>query len=401
MSLRKALGCIIYAAVWLSSIDFATGFPTQLDNFGVNLDHRGQSVENGVNGVVSHQSEEPYSTRDSVLKHEDDSAVESLTESMEDWASDRSLVQLTATDTGSDSSQLYLGPHDPFEPKEQLDGYNAGRKPVFAIAHRVLTIQGMKDAVAHGANALEIDMRGWSSWGRKGWYCDHDGTITSPGDKAEDMFRAIQDQRRNGKTINFVWLDLKKPDEYKAGENAIERLRDLARKYLQPWGVRVLYGFYRSHVDGRAFGVIRDNHNYLEAVSINDKAANVHKSFQQYGAKIQSTKRVADYGYFNLGFQFGNCSELDYYTCTELRHAGRMRDEGKFGKVFGWTLAVDQADLANALLGTARVDGLIYGFKVTAYRDHEDTRAAVKDIQTWVQKHSVTHYLAGQNDSPW
>ncbi|KAB8209776.1 hypothetical protein BDV34DRAFT_221278 [Aspergillus parasiticus] len=371
MSLQNALGCIICAAVWLVAIDFAAGFQTQLDRFDVNLGQRGQPVENAVSDVVSPQSEEPYPTRYSVFKHEEDnSAIESLTGSMEDWASDRSLSRLT--DTGSH----YLEPNDPFEVKEQLNKYNAARKPKLIC----------EAGVAGAARA---------------------GTVTTmapsrvPGDKAEDMFRAIQDQRRNSKTINFVWLHLKKPDEYKAGQNAIEGLRDLARKYLQLWGVRVLYGFYRSHVDGRAFGVIRDNHNYLEAVSINDKAANVHKSFQQYGAKIQNTKRVADCGYFNLGFQFGNCSEQDYYTCTELRHAGRMRDEGNFGKVFGWTLAVDQADFANALLGTARVDGLIYGFKVTSYRDHEDTRAAFKDIQTWVQKHSVTHYLAGQDVSPW
>ncbi|KJK64242.1 hypothetical protein P875_00138324 [Aspergillus parasiticus SU-1] len=175
MSLQNALGCIICAAVWLVAIDFAAGFQTQLDRFDVNLGQRGQPVENAVSDVVSPQSEEPYPTRYSVFKHEEDnSAIESLTGSMEDWASDRSLSRLT--DTGSH----YLEPNDPFEVKEQLNKYNAARKPVFAIAHRVLTIQGMKDAVAHGVNALEIDMRGWSSWGRKGWYCDHDGTITSP-----------------------------------------------------------------------------------------------------------------------------------------------------------------------------------------------------------------------------
>ncbi|KAF7180045.1 hypothetical protein CNMCM7691_009211 [Aspergillus felis] len=394
MSLRHVV-YVICAAAWLASIDFAAGFPTQLVRFNLKFNNPGQPVE--IDG--SPQSQETGPTRNFVSRpKEKDFAVNSLSRSTLEGTSAESLWPSTDSDVSTDSSQLSLGQDHPFEYEEQSD---TGRKPIFAIAHRVLTIQGMKDAVAHGANALEIDMRGWSSWGRQGWYCDHDGTVTSPGDKAEDMFRAIEDQRRNGKTINFVWLDLKKPDEYSAGENAIEGLRDLSRIYLQGSGVRVLYGFSRSHMNGRAFGVIRDTLNSLEAVSINDKAANVHNAFQRRGTTIKNEKRVADYGYFWLGFEFGDCSESDYYTCTELRKAGRMRDEGKLGKVFGWTLAADQANLANALLGTARVDGLIYGFKASAYKDHKDTRAPLKDIQNWVQRNNETHYLAGQNDSPW
>ena len=87
------------------------------------------------------------------------------------------------------------------------------------------------------------------------------------------------------------------------------------------------------------------------------------------------------YGYFQLGWGFGNCDEETYYTCTELRQAVKSR---QFGKSFGWTSSKGQADLVDKLLGRAGINGLIYGKPVDMYKDDEECRAASQDIIRWV-----------------
>lgn len=271
-------------------------------------------------------------------------------------------------------------------------------RPFYAIAHRVLTVGGAGAAVQHGANAMEIDMTAW----KKGWWADHDGTITSYGDTAEDMFRTIADLRREGKTINFVWLDIKNPDYCDPDSStwrlcSIDELRDLARLYLEPVGVRVLYGFYGSTVKGRAYRRIFQGLNSNEALNINGEASEVTEAFQRNG-EPEKGRRVMSYGYFNLPFQFGNCGEKRYYTCTELRQGA---EGGSFGQVFGWTAATGQHWQVDKLVGTAGVDGLIYGFKATYYYDHADTRNTVALIREVVGEYSDRRYIARQEDEPW
>ncbi|KAJ5597336.1 hypothetical protein N7537_007420 [Penicillium hordei] len=276
--------------------------------------------------------------------------------------------------------------------EQNITAFNSQR-PIWAIAHRVLTVKSVHDAILNGANALEIDMTAW----RKGWYADHDGTLTSYGDTAWKMFQAIAEHRRRGATINFVWLDIKNPDwcpnNNKWHYCSTDNLRKMARDVIEPLGVRVLFGFYKP---GPAYNALRVSNHHWEALNLNGKSKKVEDWFNRHGPMAKN-KRVMSYGYFNLPFQFGNCWERDYYTCTELRQA--VKSQG-FGRVFGWTLATGQDKYADKLLSEG-VDGLIYGFKATYYYDHVDTRRAANSIKRWVNNHAGSHRMANQNDDPW
>lgn len=197
-----------------------------------------------------------------------------------------------------------------------------------------------------------------------------------------------------------MWLDIKNPDwcnpaDAKWRHCSIDGLRDLARELLEPHGVRVLYGFYDAK--GNAYKSIRNGLNGNEAIKLNGKAREVQQYFTS-GGPAERSKRVMSYGYFNLPFQFGECKEDGFYTCTELCQAATS---GAFGKVFGWTSAEGQGWYVDRLLNEAGIDGLIYGFKATHYHDDKGTRAAAQDILRWVDNHVDRRYRAAQHHSPW
>ena len=295
-----------------------------------------------------------------------------------------------------------------YETNRGGDGNTTAPRPFYVIAHRVLTSQGVRDAIAHGANAMEMDM---TAWKKTGWFADHDGTLISAGDSAHEIFLAIAAERQAGKTMTVVWLDIKNPDycdpdDLKWRHCSIDGLRDLTRGILEPWGVRVLYGFYNP--ESKAFGRIRNDLNANEAINLNGGVEEVEAGFDAVGPhqQLEVSKRVMSYGSFNLPFKFGDCQEDGYYNCAELQKAvvasERPRDCGRsFGKVFGWTSSAGQSSYVDKLLGDAGVDGLIYGFRATHYYDHEDTRSAARNILEWIEGHSDRRYIAKQEDKPW
>lgn len=161
----------------------------------------------------------------------------------------------------------------------------SGRRPFYAIAHRVLTIQGLKDALSQGANAVEVDVTAWPS----GWLADHDGTATSAGDTVENMFKAIAAQRRAGENIIFVWLDIKNPNRCDPKDPKVEQcsmiaLEEQARRILEPTDVRVLYGFYGGAEKGVGYDFTSGNLTAKEAINLDGKAQPMGEQRHTYQA---------------------------------------------------------------------------------------------------------------------
>ena len=69
---------------------------------------------------------------------------------------------------------------------------------------------------------------------------------------------------------------------------------------------------------------------------------------------------IGYYDYDPLLSEFGNweLDEVGNHVCKELREAVLSR---AFGKVLSWTSSVGHAFYVDKMLGTAAVDGLIYG----------------------------------------
>jgi sphingomyelin phosphodiesterase D len=286
------------------------------------------------------------------------------------------------------------------QPSTDVDNIRAPTstsRPFYAIAHRVLTVQGVKDALRNGANAMEIDARASLS---AGWMADHDGSATSAGDTMKELFTAIARERVLGENIIFVWLDIKTPDQcdpddVSTSHCSIIGLRALARQILEPAGVQVLYGFTWAYYKG--YSLIANDLNLNEAVNLDGDGPRINRLYDSLGpSKI--SKRVMSYGDNELWWGFGDCTESSWYTCTELRQAALSK---KFGAVYGWTLSVNQNNYAELMLDNADVDGIIYGFKTTPYYDHPDIREPIEYIKSWLEEHPERRYMATRNDKPW
>ncbi|EEH20034.1 hypothetical protein PABG_02293 [Paracoccidioides brasiliensis Pb03] len=284
------------------------------------------------------------------------------------------------------------------------------RRPTYAIAHMVLDKTGVKDAIKHGANALEIDVAAY----RGGWWADHDMKAKSKGWSLESLFQVIA---KENKHIAFVWLDLKTPDmctgkkcnkkvlqPSKCKENekcSMKSLQQLTRKYLKPAGVRVLFGFYKKHhARSAAFDYIQKSLGDGEAVCLSGEANKVMEIFKKEGSKIKPQRRVMDYGRTELPNGFGDCNEKGGKTCAELKNGAKLRQKGDLQRVFAWTSHVGEGKYVNKLLDKASVDGIIYGFAKTRYYHHKDTEKSSKDIIDRVKK-SKSRYMVTGADKLW
>ncbi|EFZ03387.1 phospholipase D [Metarhizium robertsii ARSEF 23] len=165
---------------------------------------------------------------------------------------------------------------------EQIAASKDQTRPFYAISHQVLQKSGVRDALKNGANATEIDVTAWSS----GWWADHDGLPTRAGDTAEKMFQTIAAERRAGTILSFI-------------NTSIKGLRELARDILQPAGVKVLYGLYKSTIGKRAYKSIRSDLNEHEALNVDAEVAVSEREL----AYLPRGKRVYSNGCFDLALE--------------------------------------------------------------------------------------------------
>ncbi|MGW2345932.1 phospholipase [Streptomyces sp. NPDC001661] len=283
------------------------------------------------------------------------------------------------------------------------------QRPTWAIAHRVLTTQGVTAALRDGANALEIDATAW----KEGWWADHDGTLTSYGDTMAAMFDQVAKEHRTGRHVSFVWLDMKNPDW--CGSSDPDRkqcsaaaLRDLARAKLESQGIRVLYGFYGTE-GGSGWKDVTGSLNGKEGVAYSGTYADVRDGYAEHGAAVARNQRVMDDGLFDMALKFGGIRE-------ELQAGGRARDRGELAGTVGWTVGTGDRERTETLLSDsadgAAVDSLIYGNRMSCYPDgvsgpkgcgtnDSGAREALSYIQDYVKAHPDTRRMATSQDVPF
>ncbi|MCF3142696.1 phospholipase [Streptomyces platensis] len=294
------------------------------------------------------------------------------------------------------------------KPSEPAPGAT-DQRPTWAIAHRVLTTGGVTRALENGANALEMDATAW----RKGWWADHDGTLTSYGDPMSAMFDQVAKEHENGRQASFVWLDMKNPDwcdsnDPKWRHCSVAGLRDMARKKLESKGIRVLYGFYGKE-GGSGWKTALADLNSKEAVSFSGDYAQVRDGFAEHGPNVPGNQRVMDNGLFNMGLKFDSIRK-------ELEAGRKARDAGELGLTVGWTVSKGDGDRAATLLdasgGSAAVDSLIYGNRMSCYpdgvggpkgcgTDDGAVRESLSYITDYVKAHPDTRRMATTRDIPF
>ncbi|MFD7666906.1 phospholipase [Streptomyces sp. NPDC059788] len=284
------------------------------------------------------------------------------------------------------------------------------QRPTYAIAHRVLTADGVDAALRDGANAVEIDATAW----KKGWWADHDGTPTSAGDPMQAMLERIAQRRAEGRTVSFVWLDVKNPD-YCRGDDAKWRhcsmaaLRDLARRTVEKQGVRVLYGFYGTE-GGPGWKDVVSGLRPLEGIALSGSSGDVAKTFATHGPTVPKKQRVMDKGLFSISLNSRN-------IVSELRAGSRERDRGELGLTSGWTVGKGDGKHVDKLLapyaaGGADADSLIYGLRAACYPDGTSkwrggcgsgtsAKAALSTVTGYVARHPDERRMATNSDVPF
>nr|CTQ93551.1 hypothetical protein [Kibdelosporangium sp. MJ126-NF4] len=278
------------------------------------------------------------------------------------------------------------------------------KQPVYAIAHRVGTLDGIDAAIKHGANAIEVDLCGWAKPDE--WRVFHDCPDKGGHPEGPTLDSWIDRAVARSDKLSMIWLDIKDPDYCAEKENracSVAGLHDKAQR-LTKAGIQVLYGFYGYHSGekgGRGWQSLQGKLGPLEGITVTDTLGGAKDLYAKHGNGIPVPKRAVDYGDSDISKGFGTCDEASRSTCTELKYAGISRDRGKIGATFSWTTDYEDAQYVDKLLGVAKVDGIIAGWakdRVTEYNDGKECAKSIALITDWVSKHSGTHRMATKDD---
>ncbi|MEV4613079.1 phospholipase [Kitasatospora sp. NPDC049258] len=282
---------------------------------------------------------------------------------------------------------------------------------IYAIAHRVDTLDGVDAALGHGANGIEIDVCAW--WNPNEWRAYHD--CSSAGDNRlgpsfDSMIDRIVANANAGRRLALVWLDIKDPNYCGEEQNrgcSVAGLRDKAQR-LTAAGIQVLYGFYEYHggstpdVGGRGWKSLEGRLGGLEGITTTGARDQVRSAFNRSGAGFPVGHRVMDYGDSDIANGFGNCTEATYNTCAELKKGAGDRAAGQLAATLSWTTTYNDPWYVDKLLGDARVDGIIAGYGAfTGVREYDNSwqcANAVNLVRDWVNRHSATHRMATAGD---
>ncbi|GCD32536.1 phospholipase D [Streptomyces chrestomyceticus JCM 4735] len=285
------------------------------------------------------------------------------------------------------------------------------RHAIYAIAHRVNTLDGVDAAINHGANAIEIDVCAW--WNPNEWRAWHD--CSSAGDNRrgtsfDSMLDRIISNANAGRRLSLVWLDIKDPNYCGEAENrtcSVAGLRDKAQR-LTAAGIQVLYGFFEYHggntpdVGGRGWKSLEGKLGKLEGITTTGSRDKVRNAFNQSGAGFPNGRRVMDYGDTNITNGFGNCTEATWNTCAELKKGAADRAAGQLAATLSWTTTYNDPWYVDKLLGDAQVDGIIAGYAAfTGEREYDNSwqcANAINLIRDWVNRHSGSHRMANSGD---
>ncbi|MFE6500517.1 phospholipase [Kitasatospora sp. NPDC057738] len=285
------------------------------------------------------------------------------------------------------------------------------RHPIYAIAHRVDTLDGVDAAINHGANAIEIDVCAW--WNPNEWRAYHDCSSAGEnrlGPSFDSMLDRIVSNADAGRRLSLVWLDIKDPNYCGEEPNrtcSVAGLRDKAQQ-LTAAGIQVLYGFYEYHggstpdAGGRGWKSLEGRLGPLEGITTTGTRDQVQSAFAKSGAGFPAGRRAMDYGDSDITKGFGNCTEATYNTCAELKKGAADRAAGRLAATLSWTTTYNDPWYVDKLLGDAQVDGIIAGYGAfTGVREYDNSwqcANAVNLVKDWVNRHSGTHRMATSGD---
>ncbi|MDI6413650.1 hypothetical protein QLX52_33120 [Streptomyces albus] len=133
--------------------------------------------------------------------------------------------------------------------------------------------------------------------------------------------------------------------------------------------------------------------NSMEAVDFNGKCDQVLKDFSHYAKFVPAHRRFMYYVYFRLDWGFKTAR-------AGLAKCVKERNQGKFKRVFSWTVTAARAKEVRELLADAGVDGLLYGRSAKQFENGESLKA-VQPIKDTVDNSKGELRFANASDVPF